>query len=695
MDIWDTLYAGVKHLSYGMNTGYRFLLTSSIFILAIILIRAVFQNKMSVRLQYALWLLVAVKLLVPSLQMESSISMQKLIEPLEHTLQRYIYGAASEGEQHGSGTAQWKASEGAQHNRGGNQWETSERVQYDRDGNQWETLDEERAKKRTARQNTAADKMRSDRRAVFGAAGSVLNQKNVWMTWLAVRAAGSAIVFLYFLLGNLRFAEDLRRRRVRFLGCSCPLRVYLVEGLPSPCLYGRAVYIIPDLTADEKRLSHVLAHEYCHYRQGDLLWSMLRCLCLILYWWNPLVWTAAYLSKQDCELACDELAVALLGPKERISYGRTLVSLIPVKTEAGQHLHSMFITATMTGGGRNMKQRIQRIACNQKTVLSVCILVIFLTSICFVSASTVKPEEEEQNKNFSENISADEAVNQGLSSNENVNQDFSSNENVNQGLSSDESDEDRNENILKDEDKEGGEKAVFDLDEAVGQAILSYSEDKYWTRECIAEGHKILDCVQGKKGVTKVYALTMYGEFAFHDGYFIKDSGTGIIPAVIKFSYDETQGYVLKDYKKPMDGSAYMKSIQEMFPQELWDSCHSYSEEQIAELTKMEQAYAKKYLKKIGRKAPVGHYSDSEHPLLTDAGVSVEVSNKMCDLEKYQIFKYPDWIGNLEEIEDGVRYVYEMALDKKAGEIIYTKSVYDTGRIVEQFRFDMYTGEEK
>ena len=36
---------------------------------------------------------------------------------------------------------------------------------------------------------------------------------------------------------------------------------------------------------------------------------------------------AAVLSKRDCELACDEGALLLLGEQERIGYGKTLLSI--------------------------------------------------------------------------------------------------------------------------------------------------------------------------------------------------------------------------------------------------------------------------------------------------------------------------------------------------------------------------------
>ncbi len=44
--------------------------------------------------------------------------------------------------------------------------------------------------------------------------------------------------------------------------------------------------------------------------------------------------------------------------------------------------------------------------------------------------------------------------------------------------------------------------------------------------------------------------------------------------------------------------------------------------------------------------------------------------------------------------QDGVRYVYETKTNEKAREIIYTKTEYDTGTIIEELRYDMDTGAE-
>ncbi len=234
--------------------------------------------------------------------------------------------------------------------------------------------------------------------------------------------------------------------------------------------------------------------------------------------------------------------------------------------------------------------------------------------------------------------------------------------------------------------------AVFDLDEAISQAVLTYNKERYGQGECVAQGHEILEQKQEADGSVTVYAITMFGWYGFEDDCLVKVSGSGTICNVLTFSLDEQRGYLLEDYKEPLEGGYYVSSVRDMFPEHLWDTCLTYDEKRYNKLQKQEYAYARQYLKKIGRQADVTEHIDREGRLMTDAGVSVKVSNKMSDMEKLN--KYPYWIGSREEIIDGVRYVYKMDVDQEAGEIIYTKSVYDTGETVEQHRFDLDTGKK-
>ncbi|MGF9908579.1 M56 family metallopeptidase [Brevibacillus porteri] len=97
----------------------------------------------------------------------------------------------------------------------------------------------------------------------------------------------------------------------------------LISGIFSPWVYcPRDVY----QSLSDAELYHVFAHELAHHKRKDLLWSLLGSLALAIHWMNPLVWVWIRKMKADMELACDEYVLEILGEKEAISYGMTLLS---------------------------------------------------------------------------------------------------------------------------------------------------------------------------------------------------------------------------------------------------------------------------------------------------------------------------------------------------------------------------------
>lgn len=228
-----------------------------------------------------------------------------------------------------------------------------------------------------------------------------------------------------------------------------------------------------------------------------------------------------------------------------------------------------------------------------------------------------------------------------------------------------------------------------DLDRALSQALLQKNQGRYYRGECIGEGHIILG-KEEKSGVTTVYALTMYGEYGFENKNFVKVSGSGVIPAVFTFESSQN-GLACTGLEEPEDGARYGESIRRLFPPEYRDGALSHSDSDAQDLKSQERAYAASYLKKIGRKAPIGDYGDFEHTLLTEAGVSVEVSNGIND-KLYA--SYPMWIGTREALENGIRYVYELSYNEKEREIVFKKYEYDTNRVVESTRLDSVTGSQ-
>lgn len=227
----------------------------------------------------------------------------------------------------------------------------------------------------------------------------------------------------------------------------------------------------------------------------------------------------------------------------------------------------------------------------------------------------------------------------------------------------------------------------YDLDEAVSKAILDLNSKGRWMGECPAEGHIIFGTSE-KKGIVSVYMLERFSSYGFVDGWFIEVGGHSI-PCVMIFEKKDGQ-YIFMDAEYAQDGSNYTKSIKRMFPKIYEHRVHNLTKKEQESIDSQRKAYAKAYLDSIGREAPIGDYSDIDRVLLTDAGVSVEVSNKLLQLK---VNFDTGTIGWHEAIEDGVRYVYRTSYAQTQNRIVYTKEKYGTSEIVEKLEVDSLTGE--
>lgn len=202
------------------------------------------------------------------------------------------------------------------------------------------------------------------------------------LPWRWLWLGGSLICGLWLLIGNLRFGLQLRHSR-RSLPVEHTLPVYVVEGLATPCLFGLwrpAIYLTTEAAAlhDTPQLQYILAHETVHHRHGDLWWSLARGVCLSVYWFHPLVWVAAMLSRRDSELACDESVLRGLSHREGIAYGRTLLAMVSTRRQPGLLLRT---ATTMSAGKRELHARIQAIAQRRRTAIWMLALIWLLAVV--------------------------------------------------------------------------------------------------------------------------------------------------------------------------------------------------------------------------------------------------------------------------------------------------------------------------
>ena len=215
----------------------------------------------------------------------------------------------------------------------------------------------------------------------------------------AIWITGMILLSLILIFCNVRFWLQLFKNRTKLNTAGYTLTVYTTSKVQTPCLFGliRPAVYIPPAIQDQQTLQYALAHEQSHYRHADHLWSLLRCLCLVLHWYNPLVWAAAILSKHDAELACDEAAIEMLGEQHRVDYGKILINLACTQNNAG----ILTVSTTMLTTKKSLKERILMIAKKPKTPLITLICALFIALIAvgctFTGAEDSTPPSQSAN----------------------------------------------------------------------------------------------------------------------------------------------------------------------------------------------------------------------------------------------------------------------------------------------------------
>lgn len=243
--------------------------------LAVMAVRLLLRRKASRRALCLLWVLVALRLVLPvRFTVESPVSLQAEETPVNrvyHAMQEAGAPAPSE-----TGTATAKPS---------------------------------------APSDTAAAVIPASPAAEMG----TLRLFARYLPWLWVMGMGGMAAYMLLSLVwmrlTLRRAEHVRDNVYRCAQWSTPF----VLGIIAPRIY------VPESVSPED-LPQVLAHERCHIRRWDHVMKPAAFLLLAVHWFNPVLWASYILLGRDMENACDELALKNADTSRRAAYSRALVS---------------------------------------------------------------------------------------------------------------------------------------------------------------------------------------------------------------------------------------------------------------------------------------------------------------------------------------------------------------------------------
>lgn len=89
-----------------------------------------------------------------------------------------------------------------------------------------------------------------------------------------------------------------------------------------------AIIILDGYSADEQQ--HIILHELCHYKHKDNIKLWLGVFVVCINWFNPLVWVAFKMFRNDVEMYCDDSVLKLTDNAS--DYARVLIKTASDKT---------------------------------------------------------------------------------------------------------------------------------------------------------------------------------------------------------------------------------------------------------------------------------------------------------------------------------------------------------------------------
>ena len=363
----------------GVMTGV--MIQAAVLVTAILIVRKLSGEKLHAYVRYSLWLLVALRLLIPVNFIDSPFSLLRAVHVVTDD-----YREASSAAEDLDGQPQNRSITGRESRELTSENERD--VVTEQPGAEGTLPSPEGDDFRMVDGTAMADmedEDRTDRNRIMPADDTVAAVfRGIWIV-------GSMVVGGIFFTVHLRFRRRLYRARKlcqqsedkiagngrKTAGLHRNLPIYQVKKLEAPCLVGvlrPAIYVGTDIRTGTERFRHVVTHEQVHYLHGDHIWALLRAVLVTVYWFHPFAWIAAAASVRDGEIACDHGTIKQLGEGERLTYGEMLLELS--RKNRGKRVYSF---GTMLRPGRSeMKERIMRLAGGNGTRMSAGILAAVL-----------------------------------------------------------------------------------------------------------------------------------------------------------------------------------------------------------------------------------------------------------------------------------------------------------------------------
>ena len=210
------------------------------------------------------------------------------------------------------------------------------------------------------------------------------NTERFWKMLSVVWLFGVTAILLYIIIGYVRIRK-LTSESVLYneLGID---NVFICNRIDTAFIFGiinPRIYLPERL--DRTQSENIVAHELMHIKRRDYLWKLAGFILLMVYWFNPMMWLAYVLFCRDIEFACDEQVISGMNTDQIKAYSDTLLLC---STD-----QNFSYGCPLAFGEVAVKDRIKA-ALNYKKPLFWVIIVVFILVFGVAVFSFTKPSSE-------------------------------------------------------------------------------------------------------------------------------------------------------------------------------------------------------------------------------------------------------------------------------------------------------------
>ncbi len=228
---------------------------------------------------------------------------------------------------------------------------------------------------------------------------------SIWQTispldiFALIWAVGAVGYLLYQLVSYRRFSKRLRRwmrpaEQAQTLALYAqikekmriarPIPLFYSEMVQSPMMLGfvRPMLVLPFCEYAPEDFAFILRHELTHYRRRDLYYKLLLVVVNALHWFNPLVYLMVHTANADLELTCDSEVTRNLDFEGKKAYSETILSCVHRQQQRQTALSTYF-----WGGTKMLKKRFQNILFGRSRRRGVVVMAVL--ALCGVLAGSL------------------------------------------------------------------------------------------------------------------------------------------------------------------------------------------------------------------------------------------------------------------------------------------------------------------